>query len=104
MKKAFLILILITLAPLLMMGKGISPYEYGLKEAKTGSERASILYKTHMAAIEAGVPVDYSGIRSIDIEITSAKSSSKKGCKGEASSTVSLLLAAMLLIKRKNRR
>ena len=39
--------------------------------------------------------------KTIDIEIASNKSSSKKGCKGEASSIVSLLVVAMLLIKRK---
>ncbi len=70
MKKAFLVLILFSLSPLFLLGEGISPYDYGMKEAKTGSERASVLYKTHMAAIKAGIPVDYSGISSIDLEIT----------------------------------
>lgn len=70
MKKAYLVLILVLFAPHIMIGKGISPYDYGLKEARTGSERASVLYRTHMAAIDAGVSVDYSGIRSIDLEIT----------------------------------
>jgi len=49
--------------------KDISPYDFGLVEAKTGAERYSVLYETHRAAVAAGVNVDYSGIKSISIEI-----------------------------------
>ena len=49
--------------------KDISPYDFGLAKAKTGAERYSVLYETHRAAVAAGVNVDYSGIKSISIEI-----------------------------------
>lgn len=49
--------------------KDISPYDFGLAKAKTGTERYSVLYETHRAAVAAGVNVDYSGIGRISIEI-----------------------------------
>lgn len=53
---------------------GISPYTYGLAEAKSDTERYNVLYKTHQAAINSGKKVDYSGISTISIEIpTKAK-------------------------------
>ena len=47
----------------------ISPYSYGLAKAKTGVENYQVLLKAHQAAIVAGVDVDYSGIKRIDIDI-----------------------------------
>ena len=47
----------------------ISPYDFGLSQARTGIERYGVLLKTHKAAVAAGVDVDYSGIKNIDIEI-----------------------------------
>lgn len=47
----------------------ISPFEYGLKTAKTGVERYQVLLQTHKAAEKAGVNVDYSGIDTIRLEI-----------------------------------
>ena len=47
----------------------ISPYSYGLAKAKAGVEQYQVLLKTHQAAIAAGVDVDYSGIKRIDIDI-----------------------------------
>ncbi len=53
----------------------LSPYSFGLAEAASDSARYDILYRTHIAAVEAGVPVDYNGIDSLSIEIpASAKS------------------------------
>lgn len=49
--------------------KAYSPYDFGLSKAKTGTERYEVLVKTHKAAVAAGVDVDYSGIKSLDIEI-----------------------------------
>ncbi len=49
--------------------RDLSPYDYGLAEAKTGEERYKVLYETHKAAVAAGVNVDYSGIDTIRIEI-----------------------------------
>ena len=55
-------------------GRDVSPFEFGLKSAKTDEERYNVIYETHKAAVAAGVNVDYTGIDSLRIEIT-AKSS-----------------------------
>lgn len=47
----------------------VSPYDFGLRTAKTGVERYQVLLKTHQAAVAAGVNVDYSRIDTIRIEI-----------------------------------
>ena len=49
--------------------KEFSPYSFGLSKVKTGVERYQVLLKTHQAAVKAGVNVDYSGIKRIEIEI-----------------------------------
>lgn len=49
----------------------VSPFQFGLSDAKTGEERYEVLLKTHRAALAAGMDVDYSGIKSIEIEIPS---------------------------------
>lgn len=49
--------------------KDISPLSYGLSQVKNGEERFRVLYNTHRAAVAAGVNVDYSGIKRIDLEI-----------------------------------
>ena len=49
--------------------RDVSPYEFGLAEAKSGIERYQVLLKTHQNAVSAGVNVDYSGIDSLYIEI-----------------------------------
>ena len=49
--------------------KNYSPYDFGLSRAKTGIERYDVLLRTHQAALAAGVNVDYTGIKNIDIEI-----------------------------------
>lgn len=47
----------------------LSPFDYGLSEAKSDTDRYYVLYNTHVAALAAGVDVDYSGIDSLTIEI-----------------------------------
>lgn len=49
--------------------RDLSPYEYGLAEAKNGIERYQVLQKTHKVAASTGVNVDYTGIDTIAIEI-----------------------------------
>ena len=48
---------------------GLSPFSFGLSEARNGVERYQVLLKTHLAAVKAGVNVDYSGIKRVEIEI-----------------------------------
>ena len=50
-------------------GEDLSPINFGILDAKNGVERYYCLYKTHCAAIAAGVDVTYKGIDSLDIEI-----------------------------------
>lgn len=49
--------------------KDISPLDFGLLQAKNGTERYNCLYQTHCEAIAAGVNVSYRGIDSLEIEI-----------------------------------
>lgn len=49
--------------------KGISPFDYGLAQAKTGVDRYQVLLNTHKDALAAGVNVDYTGIDTIRLEI-----------------------------------
>jgi hypothetical protein len=49
--------------------KDLSPLDFGLTQAKNGIERYECLYKTHCAAVKAGVNVSYKGIDSLHIEI-----------------------------------
>lgn len=47
----------------------LSPKAFGLFEAQSDSDRYEVLYNTHVAALEAGVSVDYSGLEELTIEI-----------------------------------
>lgn len=47
----------------------ITPYDYGLREAKTGIETYWAIYNAHKAAIAAGTDVNYDGIDHLEIEI-----------------------------------
>ncbi len=49
--------------------KDLSPNDFGLAKAKTGTECYEVLLRTHQAAVAAGVNVDYSGIDTIRLEI-----------------------------------
>ena len=45
-------------------------YDFGWRDARTGSERAAVLYKAQSYAVDNNAYIDYSGIKVIDIEIT----------------------------------
>ena len=47
----------------------VSPYDFGLANAKSGIERYQVLLNTHNAAVSSGVDVDYTGIDTVRIEI-----------------------------------
>lgn len=49
--------------------RDLSPLNFGLSKARNGVERYNVLYETHKAAVAAGVNVDYSGIKTVSIEI-----------------------------------
>lgn len=49
--------------------RNLSPNDFGLSRARSGEERFRVLYKTHTAAVAAGVNVSYAGIKHIDLEI-----------------------------------
>ncbi len=49
--------------------RNLSPNDFGLSRARSGEERFRVLYKTHTAAVAAGVNVSYAGIKRIDLEI-----------------------------------
>ena len=68
----FACLLILMKAPLFAQDTLLSPKDFGLYEASSDSERYEVLYKTHVAALKAGVPVDYSGIDTLTIEITSS--------------------------------
>ena len=72
MKKVFLILLCFTTCQIDLFCQGlISLNDYGWRSAKNGVERAKVLYEAQSAAIKKGTAVDYSGIKVIDLEITS---------------------------------
>ncbi|MCQ2326555.1 MAG: hypothetical protein MJZ71_03235 [Bacteroidales bacterium] len=47
----------------------VNPLDYGLKEAKTGTERYGVLLRCHQDAVKKSAKVTYAGIGSIEIEI-----------------------------------
>ena len=47
----------------------VTPFDYGLSQARSGEERYWVLYNTHVAAAANGCRVDYSGIKCLDLEI-----------------------------------
>ena len=50
----------------------ISPFDYGLREATTGEARYEAIYDAHCAALAFGLPLDYSGVGTVDLSIPSA--------------------------------
>lgn len=66
---ALLVLLLCTFAPCMNAWSQapFSPFNYGLDSATTGEERYWALYRTHVAALEAGVDVDYSGVDTLHL-------------------------------------
>lgn len=69
MKKLLYLFFLLSY-PLWIYGDNISPYEYGYSNADTPIKRYNVLLKTHTAAVNNGVDVDYSNLPPIiDLEI-----------------------------------
>ncbi len=77
MKKIYLLLLFVIMGQV-VFGQDIiqepsdtlySPYSFGLAEAASDIDRYEVLYKTHLAAVDAGVGVDYTGIDTLTIEI-----------------------------------
>ena len=50
-------------------GRGLSPLEFGLKEANNAIERFWVLHRTHTTAIAQNTNISYHGIDTIRIEI-----------------------------------
>ncbi len=48
----------------------LSLEDYGWSKAKTGEQRATVIYRAQRAAVNEGGVVDYSGLTEIDLEIT----------------------------------
>ena len=49
----------------------VSPLDYGLREATTGEERYDALYQAHCAAVTFGLPLDYSGVGTVELTVSS---------------------------------
>lgn len=49
--------------------KDLSPYDYGLKDARTGEDRFHVLYKVHQLAKSKGIGVNYRGINKLYLTI-----------------------------------
>ena len=47
----------------------VSPIDYGLLKAQNGVETYQVLYNTHLAAIELGTTVDYTGIDTLRLDL-----------------------------------
>ena len=47
----------------------VNPLQYGLQDAKNGTDRYSVLLKCHQDAVKKSATVSYSGVGSIEIEI-----------------------------------
>lgn len=53
----------------------ISPLDYGLAEATTGEARYEALYNAHCAAVAFGLPLDYSGVGTVELTVSSGSKS-----------------------------
>lgn len=69
MPKSFLLILFFVNSFICSLAKTISPYDYGLQEAKNGEERYWAIYNTHLEAIKQNATVNYSGIKQLNIEI-----------------------------------
>ncbi len=47
----------------------LSPFDFGLSQAKTGEERYDVILRTHQAAVRQGVDVNYKGVKYVEIEV-----------------------------------
>ena len=49
----------------------VSPFDYGLREATTGEARYEAIYNAHCAAVALGLPLDYSGVGTVELTVSS---------------------------------
>lgn len=49
--------------------KRVSPLDFGLREAQSGEERYNILYQAHTEAVKRHLPLDYTGIDTLFLDI-----------------------------------
>ena len=62
------LVVIFTLLPRLSMAQ-ISPYNFGLREARDGVDRYWAMYNAHAEALAQGLDVTYAGIDTLDIEL-----------------------------------
>lgn len=79
MRIAIYKIIILFLLPCSLLGKTISPLDYGLRQAKTGEERFNVLYQTHLIAKKNQWNVSYKGIKEIMLNIPSNAKSIQLG-------------------------
>jgi hypothetical protein len=66
--KTIVLLMLICAQPLFAMAQ-ISPFDYGLREAISDTDRYWALYQAHAEAVARGLEVSYEGIDTLEIEL-----------------------------------
>ena len=69
MSKRFILLYSLLFFSLIVSGRTITPFDFGLADCKSGEERFWALFNAHAEALKTGSKVDYTGIKQIDIEI-----------------------------------
>lgn len=67
--RSYIICFLLFILSSPVLGRYISPLEYGLKSAKNGVETYYVLLKTHEAAVSQRCNITYKGIEKLEIEI-----------------------------------
>ena len=50
----------------------VSPFDFGLAEARSDSARYEVLYATHRYAADIGAAVSYSGVGAVTVEVTAS--------------------------------
>ncbi|MBR5018599.1 MAG: hypothetical protein IKX53_03055 [Bacteroidales bacterium] len=73
MKRFWLLLPLVSLLlAAVVQAQPVSPLDFGLDKAQTGTERYAVLLRAHQSALAQGRPVSYAGIDSLEIDIPSS--------------------------------
>lgn len=57
------------LSAVFVQAQPVSPLDFGLENARTGTERYAVLMRAHRSAFVQGRPVSYAGIDSLEIEV-----------------------------------
>ena len=69
MKKVLPLLMLLSPFTFHLSPCQVSPFDFGLLKAVDGEETYRVLYNTHVAALERGMTVDYTGIDTLRLDI-----------------------------------